>query len=460
MADINSLIAEGAQFNMPNQLGQFAKMQQIQQGMQQQQLNAQQMQTGALQQKAAEFQLQKLQEDHANMVGLQQKLSQQGLTPRQFFEALQSSKDPQRQQAGIEGLMKLGETEKYDAYLKSKQTIPAGRPPMQMGGALGTGTFGLDQTPGTIAPVMRQANALAPQAAPAAADPVAAIDARIAEIQNFADPRAQAEVARLQKQRDELVKPHVVGDFLVSGAGNEIFKAPKKSSLLTQEELAQQMQLAAAKRPPGTIVNLSNVQEKAEKGERGKLLVNQYDDISKTAKLAAKTLPSIEANLNILNKGFDTGFGTETIGAAAKVLGALGVKDAEKFATDSQVFLSNATQAVLQKQLEQKGPQTESDAQRINQIGAELGKTKDANQFVLSIAKAQLKRDVEQRNFYDNWWKKNDTYDGAENAWYASEGGRSLFDRPELKQYAAGITPKEIPKNRTEGLDKIFGKRR
>jgi hypothetical protein len=250
MADLNSLIAQGAQFNMPDQLGQFAKMQQIQQGMQQQQLSAQQMQTGALQQKAAEFQLQKLQEDHANMVGLQQKLSQQGLTPRQFFEALQSSKDPQRQQVGIEGLMKLGETEKYEAYLKSKQTIPAGRPPMQMGGALGTGTFGLDQTPGAIAPAMRQANALAPQAAPAAADPVAAIDARLAEIQNFADPRAQAEAARLQKQRDELVKPHVVGDFLVSGAGNEIFKAPKKSSLLTQEEEAQKLRIAAASRAP------------------------------------------------------------------------------------------------------------------------------------------------------------------------------------------------------------------
>ena len=220
MADLNSLIAQGAQFNVPDQLGQFAKLQQIQQG-------AQQMQTGALQQKAAEFQLQKLQEDHANMVGLQQKLSQQGLTPRQFFEALQGSKDVQRQQAGIEGLMKLAETEKYDAYLKSKQTIPAGQPQMPIGGALGTGTFGVDQTPGAIAPVMRQANALAPQAAPAAADPVAAIDARLAEIQNFADPRAQAEAARLQKQRDELVKPHVVGRNLVTGAGQNIFTAPQ-----------------------------------------------------------------------------------------------------------------------------------------------------------------------------------------------------------------------------------------
>jgi len=238
MADLNSLIAQGAQFNIPDQLGQFAKMQQIQQGMQQQQLGAQQMQTSALQQKAAEFQLQRLQEDHANMVGLQQKLSQQGLTPRQFFEALQGSKDPQRQQAGIEGLMKLAETEKYDAYLKSKQTIPAQQPAMPVSGALGTGTFGLDQTPGTIAPAMRQANALAPQAAPAAADPVAAIDSKIAELKNFIDPRAKEEVARLQKQRDELVKPHVVGRYLVTGAGTNIFEAPQD---VTQTNLSKLM---------------------------------------------------------------------------------------------------------------------------------------------------------------------------------------------------------------------------
>lgn len=177
-------------------------------------------------------------------------------------------------------------------------------------------------------------------------------------------------------------------------------------------------------------------QEKAEQGERGKLLVEQYKDISKAAGLATKILPSIDANLSILNKGFSTGFGTETVAAGAKVLAALGVADANKFATNAQVFQAKATEAVLQKQLEQKGPQTESDAQRIDQIGAQLGKTTEGNKFVLTTAKEQLKRDMEQRNFYDKWWQKNKTYDGAEDAWYSGEGGKSLFDRPALKTYA------------------------
>ena len=207
-------------------------------------------------------------------------------------------------------------------------------------------------------------------------------------------------------------------------------------------------------------VSVSMVSERAEQGARGKMLVDQYGDVSKAAGLAAKTLPSIEANLSALNKGFDTGFGKETIAAGASVLAALGVKDAEKFATDTQKFQSNAINGVLQKQLEQKGPQTESDAKRIEQIGAQLGKTKDANAFILATAKEQLKRDVDQRNFYDRWYKANKTYDGAEDAWFNGEGGQSLFARPSLKKYnvsAADVNVAPAASNRPS-LESIFKK--
>jgi len=201
---------------------------------------------------------------------------------------------------------------------------------------------------------------------------------------------------------------------------------------------------------PVAGTNITMVSEKAEQAARGARLDKQYDDISKAAGLAAKTLPAIEANLSALNKGFDTGFGKETIAAGASVLAALGVKDAAKFATDTQMFQSNAISAVLQKQLEQKGPQTESDAKRIEQIGAQLGKTKDANRFILDTAKEQLRRDMDQRNFYDRWYEANKTYNGAENAWFNGEGGKSLFDRPSLKKYnvSAADAAAQIPGNR------------
>jgi hypothetical protein len=61
------------------------------------------------------------------------------------------------------------------------------------------------------------------------------------------------------------------------------------------------------------------------------------------------------------------------------------------------LFSAKANETVLQRQLEQKGPQTEADAQRITQTGAQLTNTVDANRFILDVAKAQLKRDIEQR---------------------------------------------------------------
>jgi hypothetical protein len=71
----------------------------------------------------------------------------------------------------------------------------------------------------------------------------------------------------------------------------------------------------------------------------------------------------------------------------------------------------------------------------------------------LDVAKAQLKRDIEQRNFYDSWFTKNKTYDGAENAWYTGDGGKSLFERPELKKYnvQTGSSPQRQGSQQTTG---------
>ena len=256
--------------------------------------------------------------------------------------------------------------------------------------------------------------------------------------------------ATVTELRPQVVAP---GSSLVQG-GKAIYTAPAAPAAPTN--LAK-LQGEMAALPPGDprraqyealirketthapAVSITNVAEKAEAGEFGKMLVGQYSDISKAAGLAVRTLPSIEANLGALNKGLDTGFGTDAKAAGARVLGALGVKDAEKFATDTQTFQSNAISAVLQKQLEQKGPQTESDARRIEQVGAELGKTKAANEFILSTAKEQLRRDIEQRNFYDKWKNQTGSFNGAEAAWFAGEGSKSLFDRPALKKFATGI---------------------
>jgi hypothetical protein len=319
-------------------------------------------------------------------------------------------------------------------------------------------------SPRAATPAAPMVNQLAPPPAAAAA-PVnqlgvdtRALENRIIDLRtNYPNvPQAQKEADRLEKQLDEANKLYTVGGNLVTGTGKPVFTAPEKPP--TQTELVRNFEFAKtpaggnyrgsfadfkAISTPKTSVSYGP-QEKAEKIEYGKLLIDDFKNIKAQATIATKSLPAIESNLAILDKGFDTGFGTETIAAGARVLGALGVQDAKNYATDAQTFLASANAAVLQRQLEQKGQQTESDAQRITATGAQLGNTKDANKFVLNVAKAQLQRDLEQRNFYAAWRDKNKTFEGAEDAWYAGDGGKSLFESPVLKKYSVNAVD-QIP---------------
>ena len=208
--------------------------------------------------------------------------------------------------------------------------------------------------------------------------------------------------------------------------------------------------LATAGRPAGTTVVMPPL-EKTEQQEKGKLNVKVYGDIAGTADRARKILPALETSEAILNNGFKTGFGTDVQTQAARVLSSLGVPEADKYATNSQLFLAQGRQALLQRQLEQKGAQSEGDAQRINQTFIQLGNTPEANKFLVATAKAQAKQDIERQKFYSDWWAKSKTYEGAEEAWLAGTGGKSLFDRPDMKSFAPK-TPQSDIRSRADAI--------
>ena len=439
-----------------------------------------QQRAAGMQQQSAQMQMdqaqRQLQQDEDYVTKMADAIGKNGGPPdmEKAARLMATNRNPQVSQQGVtmlQSLQRLNAAKIAGIFGTPAPVIPNVGPAP---GAMGSGTFGMDQnvpmfnqrnvpslnlaapapavnqlTPPAAAPVNQLA--AAPQA-----DAAKTLQAEYMKLSQFTDvPGVKERMDFIKEQLKELSTPRVVGRNLVTGGGKTIFTAPQDVTLSPLARLQSEFaalppgdpripQYVAAinkeiTRAPGT--NITMVSERAEQGARGKMLVDQYGDISKAAGLAARTLPSIEANLSALNKGFDTGFGKETVAAGASVLAALGVKDAEKFATDSQMFQSNAINAVLQKQLEQKGPQTESDAKRIEQIGAQLSKTKDANEFILATAKEQLKRDIDQRNFYDRWYKTNKTYDGAEDSWFTGEGGKSLFDRPALKKYAAAPPP-------------------
>jgi len=467
MALVNPNIAMSfkptTEYQPRNALADYAQMQQIQTG---------------------DMQMQEYRRKSEGLERIRTAISKAGGPDDLETAAQEMMKVPEYFDQGYEIYQTIRDKKAFEEYLKGKgQPVgasPVGAPtaarPTPALGALGSGTFDImpafsnaryltsgdttdralddkivqmgQSAPRDLRPrgyatptnALAPATATAPVAAPtnAMVNPVEAIENEITQLSRFKDPRAQARVKQLERQLIAMeptadVKTMRALGIPLTPAGYEQYRQAQRQEQLS---VADRIAIAQAGRAPGTIVNMQ--QEKAEKGERGKMLVNQYSAISDAAKIASRSIPALENNLAILDRGFKTGFGTETIAAGAKVLSALGVQGAEKLATNSETFLANANAAVLQRQLEQKGPQTESDAQRITATGAQLGNTQDANKFVITVAKEQLKRDIEQRNFYDKWWKQNNTYDGAEDAWYSGEGGKSLFDRPALRRYSIG----------------------
>jgi hypothetical protein len=241
---------------------------------------------------------------------------------------------------------------------------------------------------------------------------LAATDVSRAELAGTlpARPGVQTELTRLLAERDRL-------------APNDPNRA------------AYDARIEALGRVGGTTVNVGAGEREEEKA-RGAGLAKEEETVSTLAQSARRQLTSIDSAQRVLDAGFRTGFGTDVKAKAANFLAAMGVKDAGKFATNAQTFLQAIKENVLAKQLEQKGVQTNQDAERIEQTFAQLGNTPEANQFMLDVARAQAKRSIEQDQFYRKWIAENKTMRGARDAWFETEGDKSLFERPELQRYA------------------------
>jgi hypothetical protein len=175
----------------------------------------------------------------------------------------------------------------------------------------------------------------------------------------------------------------------------------------------------------------------AEQTQRGGFLMDTFKTISQRADQARRTIARVDIAKSVLDRGFRTGWGAEAQASAASVLSALGLsKDAEKYAANAQSFLAMARETVQEKMLAQKGPQTDNDAKRLDQTAASLTNEREANEFILAVTTALANRDIAERKFYADWYRKNKTYDGAEDAWVEGPASKSIFDDPALKKYA------------------------
>lgn len=166
---------------------------------------------------------------------------------------------------------------------------------------------------------------------------------------------------------------------------------------------------------PLVSVNTGGAKKEGEK--LAELRVKRLDEIQQKA-IAAED--QIEAINQIKTIDLDTGLGVETRGQIAKVWDAIG-GDGEALTgvdpSDVQKFKAVATKQVLDIMATQKGPQTDQDAARIEKAVANLGNTKEANDFVMDAATAIANRKIEQAAFYENFLEDNGSLKGASNEW-------------------------------------------
>jgi hypothetical protein len=270
------------------------------------------------------------------------------------------------------------------------------------------------------------ADAISAQATATTAQERAAADLR----------RAQAEAQKAEVQaRVQAAEEKVAGGIELTP---ELRTAIGSTKLPADQQRAL-LDLAAAKAPKTAFT----IQGEAEAGAFGKSLVARFDKIREQADLSTSQLANLDVAQKVLDDGFKTGFGTEWEAAAASVLSSLGVQNATRFATNAQLFLAQSRSALLTKQLEQKGPQTENDAKRIDQTFASLGNTLEANKFLIAHARAMALRNRELVTFWQKYRRENRTFDGAQEAYEEGPGAKSIFDYAPLKPFAS-VVPESV----------------
>jgi hypothetical protein len=120
---------------------------------------------------------------------------------------------------------------------------------------------------------------------------------------------------------------------------------------------------------------------------------DRYAPALEAGDAATQTIAATQAARSALAGLGKSGWGTPMIAGAASVLGALGVPQAEKFASNAQMFQSAAMGRLWTTLNAAKGPQTEGDAERASKTFAQLENTPRANEFILDMTHATAERE-------------------------------------------------------------------
>lgn len=188
--------------------------------------------------------------------------------------------------------------------------------------------------------------------------------------------------------------------------------------------------------PGGMRAAINPVSQDAAKNINSDWITNSYRPTLESGKAASDLSNSLQAFRGV---DLQTGWGTEVKAQAASILGALGVKDAEKYAGEAQKFQSVAMDRLLNNLKEQKGSQTEGDSTRAQKTFALLGNTPQANAFIADMAQAQANQQQRKAAFYEAALplaQRDGDLTKVDREWRRVAG--SIWNDPILAQYPRG----------------------
>ena len=210
---------------------------------------AQDMETGRLQQQEARLKLDDFQRKQAGLDQFLSEAEKRGQTgdpvdvASSYYKYAMTQRSPELITQATTLLQTAQQRKKFNELQNPNQLAGVARPAAPIAGALGSGTFdpyAAVAPTNALAPTaalsaMTPSNALTPRAAapaaPAKADRVVEIRNRLLKLSEFPDvPQAKAEATMLLEEYKRLTSTHVVGGSLMSGSGDIIGTAPKEAT--------------------------------------------------------------------------------------------------------------------------------------------------------------------------------------------------------------------------------------
>lgn len=166
-----------------------------------------------------------------------------------------------------------------------------------------------------------------------------------------------------------------------------------------------------------------------------------YDNVMPAARSAQAQNGRLQS---IIANPLDTGSFTDANATLKGWAVALGLpsENVKSYVANAQKFKADASDLVLAKQMAQKGPQTESDAKRLEQTVPNMNNVRDANEYIARFAIAQNNYAIKRAEFLAERIEQGMRPSEADRQWNAGPGNYSLFDDPVMRAFKPKGNPR------------------